>query len=448
MPSLHSFFDPPTRASRTPWRIFWIGLLIRVLYMTLAHTWRIRLLSDHFQFGWEMGRIARALATGHGYADPFMGPSGPTAWCSPGYPLLLAGVFKLFGVYTSLSAWVILAINSVFSALTAIAIYQIAIRLFNRSIALWSAWLWALYPAAMQYAVHWIWDMAITACIFSTILLIAIGLRGIGEPEPLSSRTQTLLWAHFGILWGLIALFNPSLLIFLPACGLWILWGALRPWQPRKLLPALARATLAAVLCAACIAPWIVRNWAVFHAFIPMRPTIGCELYESSLAVNNGFPWGATIPIYPETAEFQQYRAQGEVAFCKERGEMAKAVFARNPGRFERYTLQRIYFFWFGVPHPVDLTFNSALTEFFRQFNYSVLSVIGLLGLALALWRRQPAAILFAFAFLTIPLIYYLITVQARFRSPLEPIICILGVYLFQSADRTRTWSWWPPDRK
>jgi hypothetical protein len=34
--------------------------------------------------------------------------------------------------------------------------------------------------------------------------------------------------------------------------------------------------------------------------------------------------------------------------------------------------------------------------------------------------------------------------VQARFRHPLEPIICILTVYLFQSADRTRTWSQQP----
>jgi hypothetical protein len=31
---------------------------------------------------------------------------------------------------------------------------------------------------------------------------------------------------------------------------------------------------------------------------------------------------------------------------------------------------------------------------------------------------------------------YYIVTVHARFRHPLEPLICILGVYLFQSAER------------
>jgi hypothetical protein len=40
------------------------------------------------------------------------------------------------------------------------------------------------------------------------------------------------------------------------------------------------------------------------------------------------------------------------------------------------------------------------------------------------------------------PFVYYFVTVQARFRHPLEPVICILTVYLFRSADRSRAWSW------
>ena len=59
------------------------------------------------------------------------------------------------------------------------------------------------------------------------------------------------------------------------------------------------------------------------------------------------------------------------------------------------------------------------------------------MGLALALHRRAPAAGLFAWAFLLLPLTYYVVTVHARFRHPLEPLLCVLGVYLFQSAERT-----------
>jgi hypothetical protein len=33
-----------------------------------------------------------------------------------------------------------------------------------------------------------------------------------------------------------------------------------------------------------------------------------------------------------------------------------------------------------------------------------------------------------------LPVSYYLVTVHARFRHPLEPLITVLGVYLFQAA--------------
>ena len=159
---LRAFFNPATpNPLRAPARIFWVAFLVRILYMTLAHTYRIRVSEDHFQFGWEAGRIARALLTGYGYADPFanafIAHTGPTAWLPPLYPLLLAAIFRVFGVFTPASAWVLFTIQSAFSAATALATWEIAARCFSRRVALWSAWIWALYPAAMQYAVRWPW---------------------------------------------------------------------------------------------------------------------------------------------------------------------------------------------------------------------------------------------------------------------------------------------------
>src|SRR5207237_8092812 len=85
---------------RAPWIIFWAGFLLRVLYITLAHTYRIRLGEDHLQFGWEMSRISRSLITGYGYADPFIGHSEPTSSVPRLYSLLLAGDFIIFVSYT------------------------------------------------------------------------------------------------------------------------------------------------------------------------------------------------------------------------------------------------------------------------------------------------------------------------------------------------------------
>ena len=412
---------------RAPWTIFWAALVVRVLYMTLAHTYRIRPYEDHFDFGWEMARIARALVTGYGYADPFItGHTGPTAWLPPAYTLLVAAAFKLFGVYTPLSAWVLLAVNSVFSAATVLAIYEIAARCFNRRVALWSAWIWALYPAAMQYAVRWVWEMSLTTMLFAWTLVIALRVRGIGGQVGEAAQT-TRRWLLFGLLWGLIALSNPSLLLFLPVCGVWMLLGA-----QRKSF-AFGRAVLAGMVFLACLAPWAWRNWTVFHAFIPIRGNFGAELYLGNAPESIGLPWGTSV-----TAEndLRQYAALGEVQYVKQRGEAAKAYIAAHPKRFTELSLKRLYFFWVSVPHPLD---RAPWIEYFRELNYCLFSVTGLLGLALALKQRVPAADLFAWAVLLLPLTYYFITVQARFRHPLEPLIAILTVYLFQAAERQRS---------
>jgi hypothetical protein len=409
-----------------------------VLYITLAHTYRIRLGEDHLQFGWEMGRIARALVTGFGYADPFTGHSGPTAWVPPLYPLLLAGVFKIFGVYTAKSAWVILTINSIFSAATAPLIYEIAARCFQPTgragkIALWSAWLWALYPAALQYAVHWVWDMALTAFLFSAVIVLALRVRGIGDDVPEPNPQTTLRWSLFGLFWGMIALLNSTILLFLPVCGIWMLLGA--AGKKSALGPAIGKAVIAAVIFLACLAPWMIRNWNVFHAFIPIRGNLGAELHDSVLESLNGFTVGTRVPVCDVCPDYLEYKQMGEYAFVQREGKLAREHIRTHKLRFFQLALKRFYFYWVSVPKPAE---KGVLNEAFRVLNYSFISLAGLLGLALALKQRIPGAILFAWAFALLPLTYYFVTVQARFRHPLEPLMTILGVFLFQSATRSK----------
>lgn len=425
---------PP--AFQTTATVFWVAFAVRVLYMTLAHTYRIRLTEDHFQFGWEMGRIARALVTGYGYADPFSGHTGPTTWVAPLYPLLLAGVFKIFGVYTLRSAWVILTINSFFSALTTLTTYEIAARCYGRRVAIWAAWIWALYPAAMQYSVRWVWEMTLSTWLLSCIVVLALRMRRVGEnrPDTASKKegdTPTLQqWLLFGFLWGLLGLCNPSLLLFLPAAGIWILIGM--PRDRRSLRKQIGFASASALVFLLCVSPWIIRNAMVFHRFIPMRANFGAEFYMGNGPGARGFLMEYDHP-FQSRKQLELYHSMGEVAYAQWRGQLAAKFVADDPGLFVWNTVKRIYFFWISVPHPSD---DAWYVEVGRVANFSFISLVGLLGLALALHRRKPAAWLFAWAFLLVPLIYYFVTVHARFRNPLEPIIAILGVYLFQSAEK------------
>ena len=434
------------RRFRAPWAIFWVGLGLRLACIVIGHTYRIRVPMDHFGFGWEMGRIARSLALGQGFANPFNGPSGPTAWTPPLYPLLMAASFKLFGIYTNAAAFFLLACNSVFSAAIAPAVYEIAARCFDAGgfarrsskhaepVALWSAWLWAVYPAALQYAIHWIWEMSLSTCLFTWALVLALRLREGSEQPTANSeqekghRKQIGLWAGFGLLWGLVALSNASLLLCLPATMIWILWPQVR--TPGTLLRPVAGAALACVVFAVVMTPWVVRNEITLHAFIPTRSNLGVELYESTLESHDAFPWGTAMPLWAGDPEFKRFVRLGEVEYARVRGNEAKARLRANPGQFWRFTRDRFLFFWDGTPHPPD---RHPMQEYLRNLSFSFLSLCGLLGLGLALKRRVPGAWLMALMFLLVPLPYYLVTVQARFRHPLEPLIAVLGVYLFRS---------------
>src|ERR1700690_4284378 len=112
-----------------PRSLLWIvliSLVLQVATIGVFRQYRTRSGEDHFGFGWEMGRIGRSIALGQGFSSPYEGHTGPTAWEPPLYPFLIAGVFKVFGIYTVASALVLLSVNSLFSALTCIPIFLIA----------------------------------------------------------------------------------------------------------------------------------------------------------------------------------------------------------------------------------------------------------------------------------------------------------------------------------
>jgi Dolichyl-phosphate-mannose-protein mannosyltransferase len=456
-----SFFNPDN-PTLLPRRLFCTAFLLRVAYVALVHTFRIRPADDHFQFAWEAGRIARALVTGHGYADPFANAAfphtGPTAWLPPLYPLLIAAIFRVFGVYSHTSAFVLFTLQSAFSAATALATYEIAARCFNHRVALWSAWIWALHPAAMQYAVRWPWEMSLTTMLFSFTLVLALRMRESSQSPLLSSqeprislstgnRQLTTHWLLFGLLWGLIALSNSTLLIFLPICGLWILLdkpdASQSPGSPFNLgapfmqshrMSGLSGPLLSALVFLACIAPWTIRNQHAFHTFIPLRGNLGAELYMGNGPNSNGLLMEYFHP-FQAPDQLRLYAAMGEVRYVAMRGAAAKQYIVSDPAHYAANIARRIYFFWISVPQA-DV---APAVEAARVLNFAFTSIAGLLGLALALRNRVPAAGLFAWAILLLPITYYAITVAARFRHPLEPLLLILAVYLFQSAQPRRT---------
>jgi 4-amino-4-deoxy-L-arabinose transferase-like glycosyltransferase len=406
-----------------PKSVLWLVLLsfaLQVATIGVFRQYRTRTPNDHFGFGWEMGRIARSIAQGHGYGSPYGDRTGPTAWEPPLYPYLMAAVFKVFGVYTYPSAWALLTINSLLSALTCIPIYLIASKTFGECVALWSARTWAFLPYIWYWSVHWIWDTTFTPLILSLILLLSL--------EPEESR-EWRHWIIFGLLWGVGALANPTMLAFLPFCALWI-WRQ----RHRRGLSSLSGVALSSAIFVMVLTPWLVRNYEVFGRLVFLRDDFGLQL---RLGNGDGADGMSRVYLQPNLneLEFEKFQRMGELAYAADCKSLAFDWIRAHPGRFLVISMKRTFYYWNGVPKPTDST---AFWDF-RSSLFLASSVLAIWGLILALRQKRPGAWLFAGLIATYPAVYYVVYPHARYRHPIEPELLILAVFLLsQVKDRTR----------
>ena len=388
-----------------------VALVLRLAVLTVGHTYRFNPVADSFGFGWESGRIARSLSAGEGFSSPFNGPTGPTAWVAPLYPYLIAGVFRVFGIYSHASAFVLLALNSVFSALTCWSLYCLADETVGRRVARWTGWTWALLPYSMYWAIRWVWETSFSALLLSLALLITVRL----ERAP-----RLRLWILLGVTWGVIALANPSCLSLLPFSAAWL---AYRLWRRRQ--PWFAGGALAAVLCLALIAPWTIRNYRVFGTLVPIRSNFGVELRLGNSMSAQGL-WMSWFHPSQDLAQFARYRQLGELAYVRQRRQEATDFIREHPARFAQLCLRRFIWFWIGTPRTSALDPSSAI----RNSLFLLSSVLAFWGLVLVIRDGRPGAALYALTLLVYPAVYYLTFAHPRYRHPIEPEMVILGLYL------------------
>jgi hypothetical protein len=106
-----------------------LALVARLLILWFAlaqsgHTWL-------FTRGIELGTLAQCLLEGRGLSSPFGGSTGPTALLAPGYPAIIACIFRVFGSFTLAAAIAIMVQHLLFSVLTVWMIVHVAQRCFG-----------------------------------------------------------------------------------------------------------------------------------------------------------------------------------------------------------------------------------------------------------------------------------------------------------------------------
>jgi len=383
----------------SPRIIFLVALTARlwVLAQLLpAHAWR-----DFYQYN-EPAHIAWSVVSGSGYSSPWANTLAmPTAQQPPVYPYLLAGIFKLAGAYTYLSLWIAAGLNAVISALTAVVILQIGKQVFGAPTGVLAAWVWSCWIYEAVVAIR-LWESSLSA------LLLAVGLWSLPR---LAGSLRPLRWVSFGVLAGVAALTNTTLLSVFPFFWLW-LWIDYR----RRGLSCSKWLVASVVICLLVLLPWTMRNYATFHRVVPVRDNFGLELW---LGNHEGVThvFASDFPILDPS----EYNRLGEIRFMEGKRDIALEFIGRNPGKFLRLSARHFFQFW-------SLPEKSA---------WLGLSLLAWAGMVLALRRKRLEAVPYALVVIVFPLVYYITHVFSTYRHPIEPVILLLTAYTTVSSVET-----------
>lgn len=231
-----------------------------------AGWWQARMpAGGRFVFGdsesyWELGR---AIAAGDSYE---FGSSDAKVFRTPGYPLLLAGLFQVWGAEPPLLA--ARSLSAVLGTLAVGGVVWLAGELFDVRTALLAGWMAALYPGAIALSV-----VVLAEAPFCALVPVQLVCWKKGWQSETTLHAAGWLFAA-GVAAGLATLMRPSWLLFTPfAIGVALVFQAQRKrhaWAAIWLMTALAMT----------MSPWWLRNYRVTGHLVPTTLQVGASLYD------------------------------------------------------------------------------------------------------------------------------------------------------------------------
>jgi hypothetical protein len=306
-----------------------------------------------------------------------------------------------------------LSFNALTSALVCVVVFLIARFSFNNRVAKWSGWGWAFCPYGIYFPVERIWETWLVTLILCLVFLMTLHLE---------NENRFWRWAGWGALWALGGLTSPVVLAVLPFLAVWLIYRRHRIGRRWFLANVVAGIAFIAV-----VTPWFVRNYRVFHRFIPFRDGMGIVLRLGTKGKSDY--WGPyELGPWNSNAEWKEFQQVGELAYMEHKKRQAIDFIKAHPGWYAWTTFRRIVFIWTG--------YWSLDREYLEQeeldppniFFCTTLTVLMLIGLRRALradWSRNLPYVLVLFSF---PLIYYITSPEVYYRRPIDPFFVILAV--------------------
>jgi len=371
--------------------IFLFSLIVRAAYA--VHLSPQQLSQD--SYGWMA--TASDLLAGHGFGD---------AWKPPAFPVYLSIVMFFFGK----SILVLRLFNCLLGSLTCVLAYFIGKKIFPEGVGGIAAVLVSFYPYFIAYAGDLLSETFFTFMIaLSALLILAC------SEKPVFINT-----AMAGIVMGLTSLTKSTILPFFLFSCLWI-W-----WQTKSFM----KGFIVGLFMVLAIMPWTIRNYANYHAFIPIT-----TMWQSAyLSCNDGAMYYETagerdapqiiedsLPITPGdyTEILKLPRMEQERVFKQK----SLAWLRSNPASFKKMVWLRLFHFW--RLYPMMAYKWQKIVALFTSGLYIILCWIGA-ALSLKYFKKT---ILFLGLFAIFTLVHLFFFVSVRYRVPIDPYIIIFASF-------------------
>lgn len=390
-----------------------VGLTTSLLVVVVL--WRTQGLIDNRPDPYWFSKMAESLVSGEGWAKY----GSLLHRRTPGYPLMIAGLYSVFGVQVV----AVQLTQCLLFAGTCWLVQDIGRRLFSAKVGLLAGLLCAVHPSLLRYVPDLHLETLLT---FLFTLSTWLGCRFFEKPS--LSRGVTL-----GISWGLASLTKAVVMLY-PAvfAGLWWLSQRRRSDARTASSPkALAPVAVALLSMALTISPWTIRNYVVTGHFVPITTGLNDAVLRSYVFSRTEF---ITLQKPPYTDAENEVNAWFRELCAKEGavweaddlqtekilGKAAKERVLASPLAFLKKSFTGIFTFWYQMTSLPNSLAAGAMALVAWAF--------AAVGLHRSWRERRPAWLVLA------PILYLNFLLAAllslgRYSVPVLPCLVVLAAF-------------------
>ena len=389
--------------------IFVIALILRIGFIIFYEHGKMLQNEYYADDEYSYDQIATNFLKGGG----FVTDDGYYARRAPVYPLFLATIYFIFGHSFVAARFT----QAIIGALSCIIIYLIAKELFEGNSGLIAAFITAVYYPFILQPAYLLTEVLFT---FNLALSIFFFLRYY-------ARKRIFLLFAASIIFGIASLCRAVIFPFALFISAWLF---IVYWPGKKIA-----IKASAIFCLAIIImvlPWTLRNFRIYHAFIPITIESGRLLYlgNNPRAIGGIGGW-----VRNDVDLFYPMDISNPHSLEADRIMLKRALhfMAKNPERTIFLMGKKFINMW--RPYYVDA---KRISKVAMGLPYIVIIILGILGIVLG-FKAWPKTLFLCAIIVYVALIHMVTIAEIRYRYPVMPFLIIFASHALVRLSERRT---------